>query len=121
MSDPKFSSENIKALLMSMATGHAVRRMVEHLVVGDLPFEDKEVLSSWPCNRMDGLQANYYSFFKKDFPEEIKFCFSSARILNFWARLASCGRLRACQAWVWAFCFVFRRACRDLLFADGRA
>ena len=66
MSDPKFSSENIKALLMSMATGHAVRRIVEHLVVGDLPFEDKEVLSSWPCNCIDGLQANYYSFFKNN-------------------------------------------------------
>ena len=49
---------------MSMATSHAVRRMVEHLVIGDLPFEDKEVLSSWPCNRMDGSKANYYSFFK---------------------------------------------------------
>ena len=64
MSDPKLSPENIKALLVSTATSHAVRRMVEHLVIGDLPFEDKEVLSSWPCNRMDGSQANYYSFFK---------------------------------------------------------
>ena len=66
MTDSEFSSQNIKALLMSMATGHAVRRIVEHLVIGDLPFEDKEVLGSWPCNRMDGSQANYYSFFKNN-------------------------------------------------------
>ena len=66
MTDSELSSQNIKALLMSMATGHAVRRIVEHLVIGDLPFEDKEVLGSWPYNRMDGSQANYYSFFKNN-------------------------------------------------------
>ncbi len=66
MSIPELSQENIETLLMSLATGHAVRRLVETSVIGDQPFEDKEFHRDWPCNRMDGVQANYYSFFKNN-------------------------------------------------------
>ncbi|MCQ2352193.1 MAG: hypothetical protein MJ033_01790 [Victivallaceae bacterium] len=64
MSDQILSPEAIKALLMSLAAGHAVRKLVEHLVIGDLPFEDKDIHGDWPYSRMDGTEANYYSFFK---------------------------------------------------------
>ena len=67
MSDPDLPPKTIEALLTSLATEYATEKLVEYLVVGDLPPEDKEICGEWPFNRIDGTRANYFSLFKKQY------------------------------------------------------
>lgn len=65
MAELEQNPDMIKSLLMSLATNHASRKMVEHLVIGELPFDDdQQIYGDWPSSRIDGIEANYYTFFK---------------------------------------------------------
>ena len=65
MSNSELPAKTIEALLTSLATEYATEKLVEYIVVGDLPVEDKEICGDWPSNRIDGIRANYFTLFKK--------------------------------------------------------
>lgn len=65
MSNSELPAKTIEALLTSLATEYATEKLVEYIVVGDLPVEEKEICGEWPSNRIDGIRANYFSLFKK--------------------------------------------------------
>lgn len=58
--------EDFKLLLKSLAKMQAVKACVEHAVIGDCVFDNTEE-STWPYARIDGINANYYTFFKNNY------------------------------------------------------